>query len=148
MKGSNLTAKITLVVTVLVAVGIIVLLFFLPSLLDYFGEQWNFSQAQRNSIFTAYVLCALSSEWALFQMTRILRNIIAGQVFIRANVTAIRQLQICCLLICLICLPVSFHYFPLLIVALIMGFLALAVGVLCEAMKAAVAIREENDLTI
>ena len=48
----------------------------------------------------------------------------------------------------MICLPAALIYYPLLFMVIIMGFLALVVCVLCRVMNAAVAIREENDLTV
>ncbi|MCD7754818.1 MAG: DUF2975 domain-containing protein [Firmicutes bacterium] len=144
----NRTTKITLYITVLVAVGIVVLLPFMPALLRWYGSLRNFSQAQCACILAAYVLCAAAAEWALVNMIRILRSILAGQVFVTANLRAVRCIRTACLLVSLVCLAAAFVYLPLIIVTLIMGFLSLTVGVLCQVLKAAVAIREENDLTI
>ena len=52
------------------------------------------------------------------------------------------------LAVALICLPAAVFYPPLVFMAVIMAFLALVVNVVGSVMNAAVAIREENDLTI
>ena len=50
--------------------------------------------------------------------------------------------------ISLICLIAGVAYPPVMFIAIIMGFLCLTVSVVASVMDAAVALREENDLTI
>ena len=73
---------------------------------------------------------------------------VAEQVFIRDNVRRIRRIQWCCCAVSLICVPASLAYLPLIFLVIIMAFLSLTVSVVASVMDAAVAIREENDLTI
>ena len=78
----------------------------------------------------------------------LLRNILKEQVFLRENVRRIRIVQWCCGIVGLICIPAACCYYPLIFLVVIMGFLSLVVSVVTSVMEAAVAIREENDLTI
>ena len=81
-------------------------------------------------------------------MDKLLRNILAGEVFVRDNVRGIRRIQLCCGIISLICLPAALSYLPLTFMVIIMAFLFLVVWVVAQVMDAAVTIREENELTI
>ena len=81
-------------------------------------------------------------------MEKLLKNILRETVFIRDNVRFIRRVQYCCGMISLICLPAAIFYAPLWFMVIIMTFLFLVIWVVAQVMDAAVAIREENDLTI
>ena len=96
----------------------------------------------------AFYCCAVFVFAALWNMDRLLTAILAEKVFIRKNVTRIRRIQWCCGLVSLICIPATFAYLPLIFMVVIMAFLCLTVCVVTRVMDAAVAIREENDLTI
>ena len=86
--------------------------------------------------------------YALRCIDRLVVNILAGEVFVRDNVSRIRRIRWCCAWVSLVCLPASFFYPPLCFLAVIMAFLALVVSVVKNVMAAAVEIREENDLTV
>ena len=84
----------------------------------------------------------------MWNLDAILRSILQKNVFAYSVVRCIRRVRWCCLGVSLICLPAAVFYPPLVFMVVIMGFLALVVSVLSSVMQAAVAIREENDLTI
>ena len=75
-------------------------------------------------------------------------NITAGQVFVTDNVSCIGRVCICCAGVGLACLPAAFFYAPLVFMSVIMGFLGPVVNVVRQVFRAAVELREENDLTI
>ena len=77
-----------------------------------------------------------------------MRRILTGEVFVLPNVHSIRRIRWYCAAVCLICFPAAFFYPPLVFMVVIMAFLSLIVSVLGSVLKAAVTIREENDLTI
>jgi hypothetical protein len=81
-------------------------------------------------------------------MEKLLQSILAQSVFTSDNVKRIRAIRWCCAGVSLICLPAAFIYLPLFFLVIIMGFLSLVVHVVAQVMAAAVALREENDLTI
>ena len=93
-------------------------------------------------------LCAAVIVCALWNVDRLLTNILSGRVFTRKNVIRIRRIVRCCGLVSLICVPASFAYMPLIFLVAVMAFLCLIVSVVAEVMDAAVTIREENDLTV
>lgn len=142
------SARVTLWVNRCIAALVLILLPTLPFLLDWYSTVRVLSPSEYLAIVIAFYCCAVVTGIALWQMDRLLRNILEGQVFVAKNVRCIRRIRLCCALISLICLPAAFVYLPLWFMVIIMAFLCLVVNVVAQVMDAAVAIREENDLTI
>lgn len=84
----------------------------------------------------------------LYSLLRLLHNIRAERVFIKANANYLRNVSWCCFAIAIITFGGAFFYMPFMFVALAGGFLGLLLRVLKNVMQAAVEISEENDLTI
>ena len=148
MKNKISTAVATLWATRLIAVILVVLLFALPSLLDIYCQVRILRPEERIAIIIAFYACAAITGVALLQMDKLLRNILAERVFVKENVRRVQVIQWCCGCISLICLPAAVFYYPLVFLFVVMAFLWLVVGVVSQVMRAAVDIREENDLTI
>lgn len=146
-KKSNSVA-VTLWATRLVTLAVVVLLFTLPMLLDWYCQFRSLLPLERTAITVAFYCCAVVVFIALWNMDALLRSIRAGAVFIQDNVRRIRAVQWCCGATALICVPATVCYYPLVFMVVVMGFLCLVVSVVCGVMDAAVSIREENDLTI
>lgn len=142
------TTRAALWVNRCIAVLLVLLLPTLPFLLNWYSSLRALTKGEYMAIVIAFYCCAAVTAVALWSMDKLLRNILADQVFVLKNVRCIQTVQWCCALISLICLPAAFVYLPLWFMVIIMAFLALVVCVVSQVMKAAVAIREENDLTI
>ena len=143
----NLT-RLTLWITRLVALVISVFLFVLPPLLNWYCTLRNISIVPKTMIAVAFYVSVVPITLALWQFDALLRNLLKDKVFLKENVRRIRIIQWCCFAVSLICLPAALFYYPLIFLVVIMGFLSLVVAVVCRVMDEAVAIREENDLTI
>ena len=100
------------------------------------------------ALLIAFYLCVPIALFALYNLEKLLCNINAGEVFLRSNVSLIRRVCVCCLLVSAICLPAAFYYPPLIFFCIVMAFLCPVVNVVRRVFDAAVTIREENDLTI
>ena len=142
------SVTVTLWANRLVAFLLVVLLFTLPMLLDWYCQYRALTGEERIALLTAFYCCAIFVGIALWNMDALLRAINRADVFIRENVQRIRAVCWCCVATCLICIPAAFCYYPLVFLVVIMGFLSLVVSVVCRVMDAAVSIREENDLTV
>jgi len=140
--------KVTLWVNRSIMAIVVLFLPCLPFFLNWYYAQSPLSVQGYNAILIAFYCCAVFVLLALWSMDALLRNILDGEVFVSDNVRLLRRIRWCCALISVICLPASFFYVPLWIMVIIMAFLSLVVCVVVQVMKAAVAIREENDLTI
>ncbi len=148
MKTKDTTTVIALWANRCVALLLVALLFTLPMILDWYCQYRVLSPTERVALTAAFYCCSMVVAVALWNLDGLLRSILRQQVFIRRNVRRIRVIQWCCAGVGLICIPAAFCYYPLVFMVVIMGFLSLIVTVLTRVMDTAVAIREENDLTI
>ena len=142
------SVKVTLWAGRLIALALVALMFLMPGLLRWYAGHRPLDLPAERAIAIAFYCCCLPVGAALWDMDRLMRNILDAQVFINRNVTIIRRIRWYCVTTGLICLPAAWFYPPLIFVVVIMGFLSLVVTVLSNVMRAAVEIREENDLTI
>lgn len=148
MKRVFNSVHVTLWAGRLVAAVVFVLLFTLPTVLQWYGQYRALTQLESNAITAAFYLCAVAVGIALWNMDSLLRSILNAEVFTHENVRKIRMIRWCCFGVSVICIPAAFCYYPLVFMVLVMGFLSLAVTVVVRVMAAAVEIREENDLTV
>lgn len=148
MKRTLTSVRITLWINRLIALIVAALLFALPFLLDWYRNYRILSEGEYLAIAIAFYCCSLVIAVALWNLEKLLQSILIQSVFTPENVTRIRRIRWCCAGVSLICLPAAFIYLPLFFLVIIMGFLSLVVHVVAQVMAAAVALREENDLTI
>jgi len=148
MPNKLTAAHITLWVNRFIALLVVALIPALPFLLKWYSTIRLLTPLEFGAILIAFYCCVVVIGIALWNLDKLLQNILQGEVFTRSNVSRIRILRWCCGGISVICLPAAICYLPLLFVVLIMAFLCLVVSVLVHVLDAAVTIREENDLTI
>ena len=148
MRKTESYTRVTLWVNRLIFALVILLLPALPFLLRWYCTYTRLPMSTFYVLIIGFYCCAVFILSALDAMEHLLRNILSGNVFIRDNVRSIRRIQLCCGIISLICLPAAIFYAPLWFMVIIMTFLFLVIWVLAQVMDSAVAIREENDLTI
>ena len=148
MSRSLSSTRLTLLFNRAAAVIALILIPGLPPFMKLYAHLRNLNQTQILAVIIGYYCCVPVVELALWNLDKLLRNILDEQVFTRENVQRIRTIRWCCLALSLLCLPVACIYCPLLFITVIMGFLCLVVSVVVRVMDTAVTIREENDLTI
>ena len=144
----NRSAALTLWANRLLMLTVLGLACVMPKLLRWYNQFRPLEDKTNLALLIAFYLCVPIALYALYNLEKLLRNIIAGDVFIRANVHIIRRVCGCCLLVCCICLPAACYYLPLIFFCIVMAFLCPVVNVVRNVFDAAVTIREENDLTI
>lgn len=134
----------------LVMLTVAALIFALPCLLDWYAGLLGYHppQSDLTGIWVFYIASAAVIFVALWNMEKLLKNILSGKVFLRENVARVRRVQWCCGIVAAICLVGTVFALPMILFAAIMGFLCLAVSVLANILDAAVLLQEENDLTI
>ncbi len=128
--------------------AILVLAAAMPGLLEWYNQVRILNEASSMALLIAFYLCVPIALFALWNLEKLLGNITRGEVFVRGNVRHIRKVCFCCLAVSLICLGAAWFYPPLIFFSTVMLFLCPVVGVVRSVFDAAVAIREENDLTI
>ena len=149
MKTQRL-ATYTLWANRLVMALVVALIFCLPRLLAWYSAMLGYHMPQRDlmGIWVSYILCAGIILSALWKMEQLMKSILGNQVFIRENVRRVRWVQCSCGIVAAVCLVDVVFALPMVLLAAIMGFLCLVVSVLANVLDAAVALQEENDLTI
>lgn len=149
MNHYKFSSRITLYASRFVMLVMVLLLLTFPFLVERYHQHFRLLLAsERTAIIAAFYVCALPVLLALWNMDQLLRNILREQLFILENVQHIRIVRWCCVAVSFVCLCAAFGFPSLIFLAIIMAFLSLAITVVGQVMKAAVVIREENDLTI
>lgn len=148
MNPKNRSAVLTLWANRMLMAVIVGLAFAMPRLLRWYNTIRPLGERTNLALLIAFYLCVPIALFALYNLEKLLRSISAGEVFLRSNVSLIRRVCNCCLLVSAICAPPAFCYPPLIFFCIVMGFLCPVVNVVRCVFDAAVTIREENDLTI
>ena len=148
MNPKNRSAILTLWANRLLMAVIVALAFTMPRLLKWYNTIRPLRDNTNLALLITFYLCVPIALFALYNLEKLLLQINAGKVFLRSNVSLIRRVCICCLLVSAICLPAAFYYLPLIFFCIVMAFLCPVVNVVRRVFEAAVTIREENDLTI
>lgn len=148
MKNSYFATHVTRIMTRALMAILAVLLFLVPGILNWYSGFRVLTSQEWWAICITFYCCAAVTAPALFWTDRLLGNILKALVFTTQNVWLLRAVRWCCGIVSLLCLPAAFVYMPLFFLVIIMGFLCLMLTVVVQVMKAAVSIREENDLTI
>ena len=149
MKRYHFSATVTRWASRAVAVLIAVFLVFFPRMVESYHVHFRpLYDSERYALLGAFYLSAVAVEIAMYHMDRLLGNILRAELFTAENVSHIRHVRWCCFAVSLICLFAFFGFPSMIFISTIMAFLALVVTVVGQVMKAAVELREENDLTI
>lgn len=147
---TEMIVKFTLWINRFVMAVVALLMLALPIIHRWYAELLDYPVPDVDvwGLWTVYLFCALVILIALWNMEKLLKNILFRKVFIQENVRLVRRVQWCCGLVALLCVAAAFFALPALLIAAIMGFLCLVVSVVACVLDSAVALREENDLTI
>ena len=129
--------------------------FTFPLFLNWFYVSYHHLNADsalvtRNvtAITAAFYVCVPFAAAALYMLIRLLINVLHEAVFITKNVQYLRRLSWCCFAVALATGVGAFFYVPLGIIAAAMAVVGTLLRVVKNLIHAAVALREENDLTI
>ena len=149
MKHYTFSATVTLWASRAVAVLIAFFLIFFPGMVESYHRNFRpLYDSERYALLGAFYLSAVAVEIAMFHMDKLLRNILRAELFTAENVSHIRYVRWCCFWVSVVCLFAFFGFPSMIFISTIMAFLALVVTVVGQVMKAAVELREENDLTV
>ena len=155
MKNRTLSAKISLGFCIFFSAVLVVSLFTFPAFLQWFYVEYHHLNADnaaviRNvrAIVATYYACAPFAAAALYMLIRLLLNVLHDDVFVMKNVTYLRGISWCCWGVAVASLVGCVFYVPLVIVFAAMGIMGALLRVVKNLVHSAVALREENELTI
>lgn len=93
-------------------------------------------------------LCSIPGYVALVDLYRLLRNLENELVFVPENVTLMRRVSWCCVVVAVVCLVSAFTWLSLFVVALAAALMALIVRIIKNVFVRAIRMKDELDWTI
>lgn len=113
---------------------------------------WNAGSFQVQDAVTlfkvAFYPSACFAYITLYNLIKLLFNIKDEQIFIDNNIKHLRRISWGCIAVAFITFASSLFYIPYLFVSVAAGFVGLMLRIVKNAFQSAIALREENDLTI
>ena len=144
----NKAVKFSLAAVVLFLIAGAVLGVAMPWLVRWYVEYRHIKESGRIAILAAFYGCLPFALTALICLWRLLRNIQAERVFSEDNSRLMAVVSWCCAAVAAVTLGACRWYPPLGFVTVSMVFLFLIVRVVRNCFIAAIALKEENALTI
>ncbi len=137
----------------LVSVGILgivlsALAVFAPMLVSAFIERFERPESIYLPIVVTFYAILPFAAGVLVCLWKLLRNILAEAVFLRQNVRLLRAISFLLFFATIIFLAAGYFYMPFYLLAVCAAFMVLIVRVVKNCFAAAVALKEENDMTI
>lgn len=124
------------------------MLIFAPWICRWYVDLRGMSGTIYTAILAAFYCCAAPAAAALLSLLALVRNIYRADAFSRRNSALMSLISYCCLLVAATTLVAGCWYLPLLLVTAAMGFLFLIVRIVRGCFVTALALQEENELTI
>jgi len=152
MKGNKLSLYLSLAVCIFSCLLFVVLLFAFPAFFEWIilkgKAETDILRNIVDKVTLAFYIASPFAAAALYMLIRLLINIKNGKVFVEKNVFYLKLLPICCYAVMIISIIFMFTYTSMFIVAFIMAVVGTLLLVVKDIMQSAVAIKNENDLTI
>ena len=144
----NKAVKLSLGAVALFFAAALALAAAMPWLLDWYVRYRQLRDAGRIAIQVGFYGCLPFVLTALVCLWRLLRNIQREKVFLEENSRMMAALSWCCAGVAAVTLGAFRWYPPLIFITVSMAFLFLIVRVVRNCFIAAIALKEENALTI
>ena len=144
----NKAVKFSLAAVGLFLIAATALAIAMPWLARWYAEYRHIRESGRIAIVAAFYGCLPFALTALLCLWRLLRNIRAERVFSEANSRLMAAVSWCCAAVAAVSLGACRWYPPLAFITVSMAFLFLIVRVVRNCFIAAIALKEENSLTI
>ncbi len=144
----NKAVKLSLAAVAVFLAAAVALAIAMPWLLDWYVQYRHLRETGRIALQVAFYGCLPFVLTALICLWRLLRNIQREKVFLEENSRMMAVLSWCCAAVAAVTLGACRWYPPLGFITVSMAFLFLIVRVVRNCFIAAIALREENALTI
>ncbi len=146
MYTSDKSTKLTLGVTYLAAVILVMLMIFASPIAKYI-----LGEGAKNAFLSAvaaFYICCPAAWIALYNIRKILKNVLDDTVFSSDTVKLLRQLSWCCAFVATVSFVTTYFCHIFFTFTIGAAFMTLILRVLKNVMARAVEIKEENELTI
>lgn len=144
----NRSVCLLLIFSALLLAVLLILLFLAPHIVAIYAQWRGLSDASRRAILLSFYFAAPAAGLALVCLLLLLRNLLGDEPFLVRNARLIRPVSLCCIEVALVTAVGGIWYAPLCLVTAAMLFIFLILRVVCCCFDAAIALRDENRLTI
>ena len=144
----NKAVKLTLAAVAFCLAAAVGMAFAMPWLSAWYQITRNLRDSGRTAILVAFYGCLPFALTALVCLWKLLRNIQREQAFLAVNSRYMSVVSWCCAAVAAVTLGTFRWYPPLILVTMSMAFIFLIVRVVRNCFLAAIALKEENALTI
>lgn len=148
MEKQNRSALLTLILVYVFGICLVLLAFTAPMLLRQYIRVTHRPESLFLPVATAFYAILPFAAATLLALDRLLRRILCGEVFVPANVAALRLISYLLCAAVVIFLIAGFFYGGFFILAAAAAFVVTVVRTVKNCFAAAVLIRDENELTI
>ncbi len=155
MSRTKISAIISLIICILSSVLLAVWIFTFPQFFNWFytmyhglGSEYTQTNTVIKIVIPTFYACAPFAAAALYMLIRLLLNIINEVIFTVSNVKYLKWITHACYAVMLITVVTGIFYLPLLIIGFATGVVGTLLRVVKNLMDSAVALKEENDMTI
>ena len=148
MKKQNRSAWLSLTLVYIFGALLIVLAFTAPLLVRTYIELTARPETMFLPVTTAFYAIFPLAAATIVALARLLRRILRGEVFVSANVAALRLISYLLYAAALVLFVAGFFYGPFFILTAAAAFIATVVRVVKNCFDAAVLLKDENELTI
>lgn len=148
MEKQNRSALLTLILVYVFGICLVLLAFTAPMLLRQYIRVTHRQESLFLPVATAFYAILPFAAATLLALDRLLRRILCGEVFVPANVAALRLISYMLCAAVVIFLVAGFFYGGFFILAAAAAFVVTVVRTVKNCFAAAVLIRDENELTI
>ena len=138
----------SLICTRIVIILVICAAFAAPFLVKSYVSYAAKNPAVITPLLATIYACAVPGLVALYSLHRLLANIKKKEVFIERNVRHLRVISWCSFAVSAILFVSGFYYLLFLLIAVAAAFFGLILRVVKNVVEQAVAIKDDNDLTI
>ena len=145
---TNKAVKLSLAAVAVFLAAAIGLAIAMPWLVRWYAQYRRILESGQIAIMVAFYGCLPFAVTALVCLWRLLRNIQRERVFSEENSRLMAAVSWCCAAVAAVTLGAFRWYPPLIYITLSMAFLFLIVRVVRNCFIAAIALKEENALTI
>ena len=145
---TNKAVKLSLAAVVLFLAAALALAAAMPALADWYAAYRHIRESGRLAILVAFYGCLPFALTALVCLWRLLRNIQRERVFLGENSRLMAVVSWCCAGVAAVTLGACRWYPPLGFITVSMAFIFLITRVVRNCFIAAIALKEENALTI
>lgn len=148
MEKQNRSALLTLILVYIFGACLVVLAFAAPTLVGQYIRVTRRPESLFLPVTTTFYAILPFAAATLLALDRLLRRILRGEVFVSANVAALRLISYMLCAATVIFLAAGFFYGGFFILAAAAAFVVTVVRTVKNCFAAAVLLKDENELTI